>query len=150
MVQKSHLNHSATLNSHMDHSRRCQMPPVRLSAKQYALRCSKTSSPALLNNQEDVKYISSISRTMYGCHRNATKSNYLNVQYLELLGVLAGYPILFRCISNLELNSLGVSIMMFISNTAVQFSSSATTLVCVGNTWVFRTALLALTECRTL
>jgi len=43
------------------------------------------------------------------------------VQYWESLGVFAISPRLFRCISKLELNCLGVSIIIFIWNTAVQF-----------------------------
>ena len=76
MVWKSQLNNSATLNSHTDPSRCSQMLPDRLSAKRWALRCSETTSPVLLNVLEVVEQNTRISWRMYGCLRNATKSNY--------------------------------------------------------------------------
>ena len=60
---------------------------------------------------------------MYGCLRNATKSNYYNVQISELLGVLAASPRLFQCISNLELYTPEVSIKMVISNSTIQLTN---------------------------
>jgi len=72
MVWKSQLNNSATLNSHTDPSRCSQMLPDRLSAKRWALRCSETTSPVLLNVLEVVEQNTRISWRMYGCLRNAT------------------------------------------------------------------------------
>jgi len=57
MVWKSQLNNSATLNSHTHRSRCSQMLPDRLSAKRWAVRCSETTSPVLLNVPEVVEQI---------------------------------------------------------------------------------------------
>jgi len=55
IVRKSQLNNSATLTRHSDPSRCSQMLPERLSAKQWALRCSETTLPVLFNAPEVVE-----------------------------------------------------------------------------------------------
>jgi len=122
IVWKSQLNNSAPLNSHTDLSRCSQRLPDRLSAKRWALRCTKTTSPVLLNVQEVVEQNTTVSWRMYGCLQNATKSNYLNVQISEVLGVLAASPRSFWCISNLEPYCLGWIIIMFIPNSTIQLT----------------------------
>jgi len=76
MVWKSQLNNSATPNSHTDPPRCSQMHPDRLSAKRWALMCSETTSPVLLNVLGVVEQNARISWGMCGCLRSATKSNY--------------------------------------------------------------------------
>jgi len=73
-----------------------------------------TTSPVLLNVSDVMQQNARISCRINGGLRNATKSNYWNVQISELLGVLAAFQTLFRCIWNLEPYSLEVTIIMFI------------------------------------
>ena len=123
MIWKSQLNNSATLTSHIDPFRCSQMLPDRLNVKWWALRYSKTTSLVLVNVQEVVEQNTRICWKMYGGLRNATRSNYYNVQIPELFGVWAASPRRFQCILNLEPYSPGVIITMFISNSTIQLTN---------------------------
>jgi len=123
MVWMSQLNNSATLNSYTDPSRCSQMLLDKLRAKRWTHRCSETASPVPLNALTVVQQNTRTSWEMYGCLRNATKSNYWNVQSSELLGVLAESPGLFHRISNLEPSSPGVTIIMVISHSTIQLTN---------------------------
>jgi hypothetical protein len=50
--------------------------PDRLNAKQYALRCSRTTSSVLLNVPEGAEQYTKIFWKLYGCLQNITKSDY--------------------------------------------------------------------------
>jgi len=98
------------------------MLPDRLNTKWSALRWFKTTSPVPFNAPEVVAQNIRIFRRVYSCLQNVTRSNYQNMQLSELLGVLAVSARLFWCISNLEPSSLGVIIIMFMSNSTIQLS----------------------------